>query len=126
MFQFLIGAIGRWAHQEATRNKKVSIPYWCDWKMQVKLVSMTQPCFNSLLVRLEVRLCEVCCTCNVVSIPYWCDWKRLQRLGLGLQLQVSIPYWCDWKSILEFFCCTYPYVSIPYWCDWKCNQTRYL
>ncbi len=58
MFQFLIGAIGRTCLSLRRQNGyNVSIPYWCDWKCKILCCNIISNfCFNSLLVRLEVAL----------------------------------------------------------------------
>ncbi len=40
MFQFLIGAIGSTIAVTGASFSRVSIPYWCDWKEQLKSLPM--------------------------------------------------------------------------------------
>ena len=75
----------------------VSIPIWCDWKLEIALgmpqstmfqflygaigssfelpLSPTKVCFNSYMVRLEEAFDLKAILFCAVSIPIWCDWK---------------------------------------------------
>ena len=119
----------------------VSIPIWCDWKLQTSLFPLLK---------------------SLVSIPIWCDWKKCTLPQYLHEILVSIPIWCDWKlfwltGVFLFFLFQFLYgaigrkpwkrrkyllsrfnsymvrlevnsqyfisifscVSIPIWCDWK-------
>ncbi len=119
----------------------VSIPYWCDWKVdtafeQTELITS----FNSLLVRLEASSTDQVASLQTsfnsllvrlevyVILPSWTRFKFQFLIGAIGSWNLEhwlLPNIC-FNSLLVRLevrtsrsCYTDVRVSIPYWCDWK-------
>ncbi len=77
MFQFLYGAIGRpQAVKIESMIASFQFLYGAIGRRSAFLISLASCCFNSYMVRLEVRFSIDLISLSIVSIPIWCDWKQ--------------------------------------------------